>query len=721
MSNFATKNLPNYHYKVITDMTKLSTTLLMLLFSATAYAQAENWNTIADRYHLSAYLVAVLLVGLFVLIFSNRLYYYREQEVSNHAKQLNAQLALVLNSNKTVVWTYDATKIYTLISSETVTKAVYAPIDFSQFYNHDDFGELRTKLTNVLIENSLSETLLVRSHNGQNTYEINISVLKRDQKHHPVTLLGVQRDITESKRRGEKTHELSLQYQTVFNSSLVDMIFYGPDGRLLDLNEKACETFMIADRHSFLKKNVHINDIPSYRHINIDELYDSIRLSSITDIDQVKQEDERIPDLKLKGTCYYEAILIPIRDENGKLHGVMAAGRNITEMVESHHKQEEEVQFIQKTTKQIQAYIQNINYTLKASGVRLITYHPGRHELLIFSDLNKVQHRLSQIRCASLIHESDRRKLRGLFMRMDQGKAGNISEVLHTIFHDPQRRDIYMSFSLIPMTDKDGHVTQYFGLCRDETEMKYTEMHLIEKTKKAQETEELKNTFLLNMSYEIRTPLNAVLGFAELFNSPHDVEDEPVFAKEIKRNTDQLLSLVNDILFISRLDAKMVEFTKDACDFATLFDGWCYMGWGALGPNVKAVIDNPYNHLVLNIDEQHLGQAIQKICTCSASYTDEGMVRAKYEYHHGELNIVIEDTGKGVRKEVMPHVFDRFVKDDQNKITSTGLDMPIVKELVEQMGGQIEIQSELGKGTTCYLMIPCEMISREKKTEITTN
>ena len=700
-------------------MTKISTTLLMLLFSATAYAQTENWNTIADQYHLSAYLVAALLIGVFVLFFSNRLYYYREQEVSNRSKQINTQLALVLNSNKTVVWTYDVTKIFTLISSETVTKAFYAPIDFSQFYNHDDFGELRTKITNVLIEETLSETLLVRSYNGQNTYEINISVLKRDQKHHPIMLLGIQRDITESKRRGEKTHELSLQYQTVFNSSLVDMIYYGPDGRLLDLNEKACETFMIADRNSFLKKNVHINDIPSYRHINIDELYDSVRLSSITDIDLVKKEDERIPDLRLKGICYYEAILSPIRDENGILHGVMVAGRNITEMVESHHKQEKEVQLLQKTTKQIQAYIQNINYTLKASGVRMITYHPGRHELRIFSDLNKVQYRLSQIRCASLIHESDRRKLRGLFMRMDQGKPGNISEVLHTIFHDQQKRDIYMNFSLIPMTDKDGLVTQYFGLCRDETEMKYTEMRLIEETKKAQETEELKNTFLLNMSYEIRTPLNAVLGFAELFNSPHDVEDEPVFAEEIKRNTDELLNLVNDILFISRLDAKMVEFTKDASDFATLFDGWCYMGWSALGPNVKVVIDNPYNHLVLNIDEQHLGQAIQKICTCSANYTNEGMVRAKYEYHHGELNIVIEDTGKGVRKEVMPHVFDRFVKDDQNKITGTGLDMPIVKELVEQMGGQIELLSEQGKGTTCYLMIPCEMISREKKTEIT--
>ena len=699
-------------------MSKLSTTLLLLLCATTVYAQQENWNTIADQYHLAAYLVAGLMIGVFVMIFSNRLFYYREQEVNTRARQLNTQLALVLNSNKTVVWTYDVSKLFTLLSSETVSKEVYAPIDFSQFYDHEDFEELRSRLTRVLIQESESETLNVRSHDGQKTYEINLSVLKRGKNHQPMVLLGIQRDITEHKLRGEKRHNLSLQYQTVFDTSLVDMIYYGADGYLVDLNEKARETFMIADRESFLKKKVHIHDIPSYREINIEEMQDNIRLSSITDISRVKQQDERLPDVKLGGICYYEAMLCPIRDEQGQLHGVMAAGRNITEMVESHHKQEAEAQLIQKTTQQIQAYIENINYTLRTSGVRMITYHPGRHELRIYSDLNKVQYRLSQIRCASLIHASERRKLRGIFLRMDKGKAGTISEVLRTIFHDQAGRDVYMNLSLIPMTDKEGRVTQYFGMCRDETEMKHTEMRLLEETKKAQETEELKNTFLLNMSYEIRTPLNAVLGFAELFNSPHDVEDEPVFAKEIKRNTDELLTLVNDILFISRLDAKMVEFTKEETDIAALFEGWCYMGWSALGPNVKTIVDNPYNHLVLNIDQQHLGLAIQRICACAAKYTKEGSVRAKYEYHHGELSIVLEDTGKGIKKEILPHVFDRFVKDDQDKISGTGLDMAIVKELVEQMGGQIEVQSELDKGTTVYVMIPCEMISREKKTEM---
>jgi signal transduction histidine kinase len=277
---------------------------------------------------------------------------------------------------------------------------------------------------------------------------------------------------------------------------------------------------------------------------------------------------------------------------------------------------------------------------------------------------------------------------------------------------------MYLNFSLIPMTDKEGKVTHYFGMFRDETEMVYTEMRLREETKKAQETEELKNTFLLNMSYEIRTPLNAVLGFAELFNGPHDPEDEPVFAEEIKRNTDELLKLVNDILFISRLDAKMVEFTKEEADFATLFDSWCYLGWSARESSATPIVENPYHHLVLKIDQQHLGEVIQKICTYSACYVKEGVMRAKYEYHHGELSIVIEDTGDGIPPEELPHLFERFTRVDSNKAKGTGLDMAIVKEMIEQMGGQIEVQSEQGKGTTCYIIIPCEMVSREKKTEM---
>ena len=221
------------------------------------------------------------------------------------------------------------------------------------------------------------------------------------------------------------------------------------------------------------------------------------------------------------------------------------------------------------------------------------------------------------------------------------------------------------------------------------------------------------------MSYELRTPLNAVIGFAELFGAEHNEEDEPIFAEEIKKNTNTLLKLINDILFLSRLDARMIEYNYQETDFAALFEGWCYMGWSNLAPGVKVVVENPYHSLLVTIDQQNLGMVIQKLCVYSGLNTQEGTVRAKYEYRHGELMISIEDTGKGMDAPTLKKAFDRFAHEEGAEDSGTGLDLPIVKELIEQMNGNIELQSEPGKGSTFFVSIPCEMSTLEKKAEIT--
>ena len=387
-------------------------------------------------------------------------------------------------------------------------------------------------------------------------------------------------------------------------------------------------------------------------------------------------------------------------------------------MVLSQHRQMEAAKQLQETTKAIEAYIRNINYSLKVSDVRLMNYDPDTHMMEVSSDLKQAQYRLTQVRTLSLIKPEERRRARGLLTRMDNRRKGVITITLETLLRDDFGRNIFLNFNLMPITNKEGEVTHYFGMCRNETEMTYTEMQLQEESAKAQETEQLKNSFLLNMSYELRTPLNAVIGFAGLYNGEHNEEDEPVFAEEIKKNTGTLLQLINDILFISRLDAHMIEHNYQMSDFALLFEGWCYMGWSNISPNVKAIVDNPYNQLVVNIDQTNLAMVIEKICTMTAMHTIEGTIRAKYEYRHGELMITIEDTGPGLSAEALSKVFDRFVHDESVERQGTGLDMPIVKELVEQMNGTIEIQSEEGKGTAFYISIPCEMASFDKKTEI---
>ena len=696
---------------------------MLSTISLTMLAQKENMETIADPHHLSAYFVAALMISVFVMIFSNRLFYFRQREVSAQAQKLNNQLRLVLTSNKTQVWTYDTVRrLYTLLSIKGDQDKTYVPIDFSQLFDSSEFTQLHKAVVALTDSGQEPEPIVIRGSQPEDgskprIYKIRLTVLQRDKKGKPRLLLGTQRDITENRMRKEKARNMALRYHTVFNSSLVDMIYYGADGLMTDINDKACETFGIGSRDALMKRKVKITDIPSYRELDLDKL-ENLYMSSITDIDRTKHEDERIPELTIGGKFYYECALTAVRDKDRKLLGVIAAGRDITDMVDSYHRQQQDALTLKKRTKDIHDYINNINYSLKVSGVRLVNYHPDNHELKIFSDLNQVQYSLSQIRCASLLAGLERRKARGLLRRMDHRTPGNFTTTLQTRFHDENGRTIFLTFSMVPVNGKDGRISHYFGMLRNDTEMVYTERQLITETKKAQETEELKNTFLLNMSYEIRTPLNAVIGFAELFNGPHDAEDEPVFSEEIKRNTNELLALVNDILYISRLDAKMVEFNYQMTDFAALFEGYCYMGLSSLNPDVKIQVDNPYNRLVVNIDEQNIGTVIQKLCVNAARLTKAGTIRTKYDYRHGELNITIEDTGRGLSQKDLQRVFDRFARDENNQREGTGLDMAIIKELVEQMGGTIELQSEEGKGTTAYVIIPCEMTAMEKKTEM---
>ena len=689
-----------------------------------AHAQIEDVYAAFDARHLVAYVVAAFLMSVFIMLFYNRLYYFREKQVSQDTAQMNAQLAMILESSKTETWTYDVNKVmFTKFTEQGQKETVYRPYNFSEFYDRDDFQAMLKMIHDISNWEQRFGSLTVKSapdkdHEGQQRiYNVTISILRYDHRNKPIILLGTQQDITEDEKKIEKTRDLALMYHTVFNTSLIDMIYYDANGVLTEINDKACEMLGVKDKQKMLDSKLTLADLPALEGIDFQTL-DRMYTSSFT---KVKDIERPIGDLdKELDTIYYEQNVTAIRDHQGALSGVVLAGRNITEMVLAQHRQKAVAKQLKETTDTIQSYIRNINYSLKVSDVRMVNYNPDTHVLEISSDLNQAQYRLTQVRAISLITPEMRRKARGLFIRMDNRRKGVITITLETLLRDDFGRHVYMNFNVMPMTNEQGEVTHYFGMCRNETEMVYTEKQLQEESAKAQETEQLKNSFLLNMSYELRTPLNAVIGFAGLYNGEHSEEDEPVFAEEIKKNTGTLLQLINDILFISRLDARMIEHNYQLCDFALLFEGWCYMGWANISSNVKTVVENSYNQLMVNIDQQNLELAIQRICTISASHTHEGTIRAKYEYRHGELMITIEDTGEGLSPEALSKIFNRFVTDEKVKRQGTGLDMPIVKELVEQMNGSIELQSELGKGTAFYISVPCEMASFDKKTEILT-
>ena len=682
-------------------------------------AQVTQIGKVYDFDHTLAYVVAVLLIGMFVLIFYNRLYVYQRQEVNASRRSQNARLALILKAGKQRIWIYNpAKRHYSFLSEQGTYEEEYNPVEFSQRFDRDDFEVLRQAIFDVCDEKRSSSVITIKGHaeseEKQHYYEMNISVASRDEHGHVTSLLGIERDITDKIRKQEQVNKLLMRYHTVFNSSLLDMIYYDRHGVLQDINEKACQAFGIEDRERVISEGFLLQNNPFFSNVALEQM-ENTRTSSIIDFGQFTDEIYQTERFGLRGKMYYDSTINPFRDADGHLEGVYMCGRDITEMVESFHRQQEGALRLKQATRNVENYISNINYALQVSGVRFVSYYPQSYTLEVSDNINKTQLRLSQLRCIRLASIRFRRTVSSMLNRMDHLTKYNISETIETEIRDKKGRQIWLMLNMVPIVDKEGHVEHYFGVLRNMTDMIETERRLAVETKKAQETELLKQSFLTNMSYEIRTPLNNVVGFAELFEADHDVADEAFFVEEIKKSSNMLLLLINDILYLSRLDAKMIEYNKTDTDFAMVFESHCQMGWSSLPSAVHTVVDNPYEHLIVNIDEANLGKVIEKLCTIAGYFTTEGTISARCEYRRGELTISIEDSGIGIDPQTLPHVFDRFVRDQREMLCGTGLDLPIVQSLVQQMGGTIEMESEQGKGTTVWVSIPCEAKVIEKR------
>ena len=702
-------------YNIFSRITILA---ILLLVPAILQAQDNLFYNLFDFDHILGYVVAGLLIAIFVLLFYNRLYVFREHEVISLHKSRNARLALVMQAGKLRLWTYyPETRHYRVLSVSGEDAKEYNPVDFALFYDRDDFEKMRSFMFDIIEGRRLTATVNIKSANINkhiSYYEIHLSIQDRDAKGQVTRILGVQHDITNVYEKKVSANALSMRYETVFNSSQVDMLYYDKNGVLTDINNTACESFGIQNREEAIHQNLLFKENPLFNHIDVSQS-NHTHTTAIIDSEANEHSRYHIKSPGKEDKMYYESTINSVINQQGELEGIYIAGRNVTEMVTSFHQQQESAVALKKATEQIQKYVENINFALRISNVRLVNYDPKRYTTSISNIIGKTQLQLSQLRCIRLAAPRYRRTVSSILNRMDHLTTHNIEQIIETEIRDQKGRQISLMLNLVPILDKDNHISHYFGMFRNQTDMVETERKLAIETRKAQEAELLKESFLTNMSYEIRTPLNTVLGFAELFETDHDEEDEPIFVEEIKKNTNTLLLLINDILFLSKLDADMVEFKHDDFDFAEYFDAYCQMGWSSVNAGVKTNIENPYEHLVLNGDIEQLGKAIQKLCANSATFTQEGSIRAKYEFRRNELAICIEDTGGGIDPEAIPHVFDRFVRDKDARLYGTGLDLPIIESLVKKMGGTIEIQSELKKGTTVWIFLPCHAKKVEKK------
>ncbi|MBS3992614.1 MAG: PAS domain S-box protein [Bacteroidetes bacterium] len=314
------------------------------------------------------------------------------------------------------------------------------------------------------------------------------------------------------------------------------------------------------------------------------------------------------------------------------------------------------------------------------------------------------------------------------------------ADLIKSIFNDLIISGNVLNYELV-MTRKDGStfpvevsaVLNYdennlpkniIGIGRDITQRKLHENAMAEALEKARQADRLKSAFLANMSHEIRTPMNGIIGFAEMLKDPKLTEEKRSFYSNIIMNSSkQLLSIINDVLDMSTIEAGLAKLNFEAVDLNNMIvELHAFFSQKSdekgLELNYKLPLEN---HLaIIETDATKLQQILTNLINNAIKFTKIGKVDISYRLKENMLEFCVADTGKGIEKKYHEDIFERFKQVNQEYTKETignGLGLSICKRFVELLGGKIWLTSEINKGSNFYFTIPYINVEKDKQPE----
>lgn len=521
----------------------------------------------------------------------------------------------------------------------------------------------------------------------------------------PVSIITTLIDETETKSKEREIERLSKRYWTIFENSIIGQSFYSPDGWLLDSNRimrKICNFEEDLDKEFYYKVN----------------LFDMMPFNEV--LDRYHPEDywacslSIVPEKNMY--VYLEISVHPIYDEDGQLMYLSVTANDITEERNMYLNVMENDARMQKMSESIKNYEAELRYMLEASKMQTWRISLDRNVLEFYSGLNTVE------------RSFDLQQMRKIFVDQEEDFAKALSNPeealreplvyvgqMHPLVTQKNTEPQWVQINCIPEFDKNGRLKGAFGVWRNINDLMHKQDLLRQETQRAKESGEAKSLFLANMTHEIRTPINAIVGFSEVLSMLTTSEEKKESIQIIKNNCDMLLRLVNDILTASSLETGQISIEPVDVDFAKSFNEW----FESLRPRVHTsgvefIKDNPYTTLPIKVDPGRVSQVITNFVTNAAKYTHQGHIKLGYrletrdsdgEQRNG-LYIYCEDTGEGVPQEIQPKLFERFYKVN-DYIQGTGLGLSICKAFANASHGDIGMTSEgKDKGSTFWMWIP---------------
>ena len=486
-------------------------------------------------------------------------------------------------------------------------------------------------------------------------------------------------------------------FRNIFTNIPAGVEIYDKEGNLVDLNERDMDILGISDKSEVIGLNF-------FENPNVDaQILESIRKSSITDF------RARYSFECARHTGYYRPLkagvielytkVRKLYDNHGNLTGYILINMDNTERIDALKRISDFENLFLLISDYAKVGYAKLNL-LNRQGYAIKQWfkNMGEDENTPLSDVVGVY---------SKMHPDDRSRMLAFFEEAKKGKAKAFKGEMRILRPGTKNEWNWVRTNVVlNLYEPEKGQVELIGVNYDITALKETEAKLIEAKEKAEDSDRLKSAFLANMSHEIRTPLNAIVGFSSLMVDTEDMEERRQYMDIVEENNDLLLQLISDILDLSKIEAGTFDFTERELDVNLLCEDIVLAMRMKARPNVEILFDR---HLpecrimrVLNL----LHQVISNFVNNAIKFTEEGNIRVGYDQlDEAHLRFYVADTGIGIEPEMQNEIFERFVKLN-SFVHGTGLGLSICRSIVEQLGGEIGVDSELEKGSCFWFTLP---------------
>lgn len=505
---------------------------------------------------------------------------------------------------------------------------------------------------------------------------------------------SIGRDIAERKFAEETLKESEEKFRKIFEENPISILISDNSFHIIRINPSFCK-LLGYDESEII--NLTFRDFTHPDHIKNDEM----SLNELTEGKIPIYRTEKRYLRKDRSVIWGSTTVSLIRDSNDQAQYFLAMVEDITLRKESEFQIEESNSLLRTTLESTADGILVVDLTGK-----IVQFNRK------FSGMWKIPE--------TILSSRDDEKALSFVRNQLKEPDSFINNVRH-LYENPES----VSFDLLEFSD--GRVFERYSQpqkisneiigrvwsFRDISQHKITESQLISAKEKAEESDRLKTAFLHNISHEIRTPLNAIVGFTALLDDP---DLQPVNRKQyidiIFQSSDQLLSIISDIVDISNIETGQIKVTLNQVNInytiRNLFEQY----------NLRAVQQGLLIHykLTLNDDEAFIetdGAKLIHILTNllnnSFKFTKDGKIEFGYTIKNGFVEFVVSDTGIGISEEKQTKIFERFYQ-VENSISrqygGTGLGLSICRSYAELLGGNIRVESEPGTGSIFYFTLP---------------